>query len=93
MNNSHEEDDCEVTTFSYKKLFKIKTKLIKEYDKIEKRHLDIKDYIEFLENNNEMLRYEMTNFKNQANKCETCVSMKKEVKFFHETLSNFTKGK
>lgn len=62
-------------------------------DKIEKGNLDLKDYIEFLENNNQTLREEMTNLRNQANKCETCVSMKKEVKDLHETLSKLTKGK
>lgn len=31
---SHEEDECEVTTLSYKQLFKLNSKLIKEYDNI-----------------------------------------------------------
>lgn len=57
---------------------------------IEKSNLDNKDYIEFLENINETLRYEIANIRNQANKSETCVSMKKEVKDLHETLSKST---
>lgn len=33
----------------------------------------------------------MSNFKNQDNFCETCVSMENEVKDLHETLNKFTK--
>lgn len=42
---SNKEDGCEVTTLSYKKLFKLNTKLIEEHDKIEKSNLYLKDYI------------------------------------------------
>lgn len=40
-----------------------------------------------------MISYETTNIKNQIYNCEICASMKKEVKYFHETLSKFTKTK
>lgn len=84
---SHKEDEHEVTNLSYKQLFK----LIKERDMIEKHNIDLKDYIDFLENSNVTLRYEMDTLKSQTSKCETCVSMKKEGKDLHETLSKFTK--
>lgn len=90
---SHIEDDCEVTKLSYKQLFKLNAKLIKEHDKIEKGNVDLKDYIKFLENSNETLKYEITNIRNQVGTCETYDSMKKEVKDLHKTLIKFTKGK
>lgn len=34
----------------------------------------------------------MTDIRNQAIKCETCVSMKKEVRDLHENLIKFKKG-
>lgn len=40
-----------------------------------------------------MLKFEIANIRNSAGTCETCVSMKKEVKNLYETLSKFTKGK
>ena len=40
-----------------------------------------------------MLKYEIANIRNQAETCETCVSMKREGKDLHETLSKFTSGK
>lgn len=72
---------------------KLNVNLVKEHDKIEKHNVDLKYYIEFIKNNNETLIYEMTNLRNQASKCETCVSMKKEVKVLHEILSKIIKGK
>lgn len=93
MKASYKEDDCEVLNLSYKQLFKLNANLIEEHDKIENYNLYLKYYIEFLRNNNETLRYEMSNLRNQASKCETCVSMKKEVEDLQETLSKFTKGK
>lgn len=68
-------------------LFKLNSKLIKELDKVEKNNLVIKDYIEFLKNSNETLKYERANIINQTNKCETCVLMKKEVKYLYERKS------
>lgn len=77
MNASQEEDDCEITSLSYKQLFlKLSSKFIEEHDKIEKRNLDLKYYIEFLNNTNETLRYKITNLLNQTSKYETCISMK-----------------
>lgn len=38
-----------------------------------------------------MISYEIANIISQIYNCETCVSMKKEVKYLHETLSKFTK--
>lgn len=35
----------------------------------------------------------MANIRNQANKSETCVSMKKKVEDLNQTLSKFSKGK
>lgn len=35
----------------------------------------------------------MANIRNQAGKCETIVSVKKDVKDLHVNLSKFTKGK
>ena len=93
MKVSNEEDNFEVTTLSYKQLFKLSAKLIEEHDKIEKSNLDPKDYIEFLEHINETIWYEMPILRNQTNKCETCVSMKKELKDLHKTLSKFIIGK
>lgn len=47
----------------------------------------------FLQYSNERFRYEISNIRNQTNKCETCVSMKKKLKYLHETLNKFINGK
>lgn len=73
---SHEEDDPEVTMLSYKKLFKLSAKLIQENDNIKNHKLDLKDYIEFLEKSNDMIKHKIFNIKNLVVTCETCVSMK-----------------
>lgn len=56
---SHEEDDNEVTKLSYNQLFKLSTKIIYENDDIKKENLDLKDYLKFLEKNNETLKHEL----------------------------------
>lgn len=90
---SYEEDDHEVINLSYKKLFKISVNLIEENDKINKRNLDLKDYLEFLEKSNEMLKFKIVNIRNSTRTRENCVLMKKEVTYLNETLSKFNKGK
>lgn len=90
---SIEEDDCEVTTLTYKQLVKLNTKLIEERDKLKKNNLEIKEYIEFLENRNKPLGYEITDIRNKYKNYETHVSMKNKVKDLHETLSISTKRK
>lgn len=90
MKVSYEKDSYEVKSLSYEQLFKLSAKLIEKHDKIEKINLDIKNYIDFLEISNETLRY--ANIRNQASNYETRVSIKKEVKYIHKTLSKFTKG-
>lgn len=52
----HEKDDHEVTKLSYKMLFKLSDNLIEENDKIKKCNLDLKDYLEFLEDIKETLK-------------------------------------
>lgn len=87
----HEEGHYEVTRLSYNKLLKLNVTLIKEDDKIEKVNINLKNYIEFQENSNEILRYELTSIRNQDSQCDTYVSMKNEVNDLHETLIKFTK--
>lgn len=60
---------------------------------MEKSNIYLKYYIKFIENKNEILRHEISNIRNQYNKCDTCVSVKKEVIYFYEMLSKFTKRK
>lgn len=91
MKPSHEKDDHEVTKLSYNKLFKLSAKSIEENDNIKKHNLDFKDYLEFLEKSNKMLKHETTNIRNSTGTCETSVSMKNEVKYLHDTLGKFTK--
>lgn len=93
MKVSHREDDHEVTKISYKKVFKLSDKFIKENDKIKNLNLYLKDYLEFLEKSNATLKFEISNIRNSAGICKTSVSMKMEGADLHETLSKFTKGK
>lgn len=44
---------------------------------MEKGNVELKEYIEFLRNINETLRYDIINIRNQANNCETNVLRKK----------------
>lgn len=53
----------------------------------------LKIIFKFLHNRNKTLRYEIANIRNQEIKCETYISIKKKVKYLHETPSKFTKGK
>lgn len=55
----YEEHDCKVTTLSSKQLFKLDANLIKKHDKMEKSNIELKEYIEFLENINEILGNEI----------------------------------
>lgn len=66
LKTSHKEDDYQVTNFSYTQLFKLSIKLIYENDKIKNHNLDLKDYLEFLEKSNEMLKFEISNIRNLA---------------------------
>lgn len=63
------------------------------YGKIQKHNLDLKDYFEIMEKNNEELKFKIVNFRNSTITCETYVSMKKKIKILHETLSKFIKEK
>lgn len=59
----HEEDEYEVTKLSYNIFLKLKAKLIKKRDKIEMCNINLKEYIEYLENNNEILKDEIVNIR------------------------------
>lgn len=72
-------------------MFKSSANLIEKNNKVKKCNLDFKYYLEFLEKTNETLKYKTTNVRNQDGTCETCVSIKKEVKYLDEILIN--KGK
>lgn len=75
-------------------MFTLNSKLINEHGNIENHNADLKEFIEFLENSNETLKYQITNIRNHVETNDTCVSMKKkEVKDLHEIISKFTKGK
>lgn len=87
----HEEDDYKVTKPSYKKLFKISNNLIEENDNIKKRDLELKEYLEFLEECNKMLKLEMVKIRNLVGTCET-YAMQKEATNLRKYLSNFTTG-
>lgn len=65
LKSSDKEDDHEVTKLSYKQLFKLSVKLIKENDNIKKRNLDLKDCLEFSEKkSNETLMFKTVNIRN-----------------------------
>lgn len=49
------EDDIEVTSLTYDQIFKLNVKLIQDNEALEKRIIDIKEYIEFVENRNKFL--------------------------------------
>lgn len=45
-----EEDDDNVTSLTYKQIIKLSIKLGKENEKLKRSNVELKDYIEFLEN-------------------------------------------
>lgn len=67
--------------------------LVEGKDKIKKGNLYFKEYVEFLEESNNLLKLETTNIRNFRETCETCVSLKREVTKLHKTLGKLTKEK
>lgn len=55
---AYKENDM-VTSLTHDQMFKIICDLVKENDKLEKNIVDIKNYIEFLENTNKILGEEI----------------------------------
>lgn len=90
---SYEEDDVEVTKPSYKQLFRISAKLVKENDKLRKYNLNLKEYLWSIEESNKLFKLEITKIRNSRESCETRVSLEKEVIESHETLGKFIQGK
>ena len=60
-------------------MFKLSATLIEENDKIKNHNSDLKDYNEFMVENNKTLKFKITNIRNSNGTYETCVSMKKKV--------------
>lgn len=55
-----------VTSLIYDQIFNLSVKLSKVNDKLEKSIVDFKEYIEFLENRNEIICEEITSIRNES---------------------------
>lgn len=67
--------------------------LVKENDKLREYNLVLKENLRSHEEVNKSFKIEIIKSINSRETCETCVSLKKKVIKFHETICKFTQGK